>query len=867
MNVIRKLTLNSVKKNGKRSAATVIAIILSTALICGTAGLCTSALRSFANNARYQTGDFHLTVENIKRDEAGQITENAQVRDHFYTKSLGYGVLEGSLNREKPYVYVYALSSRAFSGGWGVHLKEGRMPQNEKEIVIPDHLRYDARVNYNIGDTLSFSLGSRVDAKGDPLTQRVPFEAEGTERLTNTAEYTFTVVGVADRPDWTLEDYSAPGYSCFTYAADEALAAADPVNVSFTLKNGMLYDSFKQTLFENLTAYGQVIENKDLLEVSGALRARTLQFLFAVGAIVTLIIMATSVFVIRNSFAISVSEQIRQYGILASVGATAKQIRKSVLFEGLLYGVVGIPLGVGSGMLAVAVLMKIVNQLIGDLLDGIIFVYWLPLPFVLASAVLAAVTIFFSALIPAWRAGKIPPIEAVRGNREVNVRKKEVKVSALTQKLFGVGGVIAAKNLKRSRKKYRTTVVSLVLSVTVFISLSSFVGYMKKSVSNQFEENSYNLSVYLGDETRNKEEAYKAMAERVNASAYSYYYLGNAYCNLNDYASAAEKRENEANLLKALKETDASDEFALSEQELREIYARMFLVVTAYNADYFAYFLKQQGVTGDPDSAVVICDPNRKLAVKPGDTMVVSFVPQITEEDEPVEDQVRTVTVNKVISDGHPMGLEGFSRSGAMLIVSENYFKNESVPLDSRFPSSLFLHVDDPKEGEILLSDMIRADDNLAGSGVYNVQAENESTRRIILIAEIFLYGFIAVITLIGVTNIFNTVTTNMNLRRREFAMLRSVGMTKREFNRMVRLESLLYGMKSLGIGIPLGLAGSVIFYVLFHNEFDLSYVFPAASLILSAVFVFVIVGLTMRYSLAKINKQNIIETIRNENI
>ena len=863
MNVIKKLTYASILKNRKRSIATVIAVILSTALIVGTAGLAASAIRSFQNTAVYQVGDFHMTVENVPRSDLPQITENKQVDNSFLTLSLGYAALEGGKNKDKPYLYVYALGERALSGGWGLHLTEGRMPENGNELAISAHIRSNGRVPLKVGDTLTLAIGRRIGADGKALYQETAFVPELPESLAASETRSFTVVGVIERPEREIEPYEAPGYTCITYADEAALAAADPVNVSFTLKSAFRYDTFSETLFRNLSSYTGVMINRDLLEYAGALNDDLLTFIFIVSAIVLAIIMLTSIFVIRNSFAISVSEKNRQYGILASVGATSKQIRKSVLYEGLLFGLVGVPVGVGGGMLAVFVLLKIVNALIGSLVNGLVFVYWVPLAAVFVSVLLAAVTIFFSADIPARRAGKIAPIEAVRGNREVNVRAKEVNVSPLTKKLFGIGGVIAAKNLKRSRKKYRTTVVSLVLSVTVFISLFSFVAYMKKSVAQEREEIPFNISVYPPDfdHQEETEALYPILAEAAAADTAAWFRYSDAHCSLEAYGSAENKRETAARLEETLQVYDFNDESALTEDELRESYGKISIRVAAYNEAYFAEYLRSVGCAAAPEKAAVLVDLNGSMNVKAGQTVRLDYT---SDDTEPFSIDFN---VAKTVDSGHPMGMEGHPANHPLMVVSEAYFTAEQKSKLHQDISSLFLSTQDADAAEQSLLTFIDSDPAVySGYGLNNVQSDADDMRRIILIAEIFLYGFIAVITLIGVTNIFNTITTNMNLRQKEFAMLKSVGMTKREFNRMVRLESLMYGLKSLCIGIPLGIAGGAGFYVLFHDQFRLTYVFPAAAVALSVLFVFIIVGLTMRYSLGKINKQNIIETIRNEN-
>ena len=162
--------------------------------------------------------------------------------------------------------------------------------------------------------------------------------------------------------------------------------------------------------------------------------------------------------------------------------------------------------------------------------------------------------------------------------------------------------------------------------------------------------------------------------------------------------------------------------------------------------------------------------------------------------------------------------------------------------------------------------ELAQSDARFQALSITNLHRDAMQERNLILVIEIFLYGFIIVITLIGVTNIFNTISTNMLLRRREFAMLQSIGMTRKAFHRMIFTENILYSSKSLLLGIPLGLLGSYALYKASAMRIDVGYQVPWTAILLSIVFVFLIVGLTMLYSLRKMNGQNIIETIRSEN-
>lgn len=216
-------------------------------------------------------------------------------------------------------------------------------------------------------------------------------------------------------------------------------------------------------------------------------------------------------------------------------------------------------------------------------------------------------------------------------------------------------------------------------------------------------------------------------------------------------------------------------------------------------------------------------------------------------------------------TDEKPMGLEGsYTNTESYIIISDEFMDK----LEDYRSMELVVQAKDcykleERINQYMLENQISTDALIIGNVEKTIKAENA----IVLVISIFLYGFISVITLIGITNIFNTITTNMNLRKKEFAMLKSIGMTKKEFNRMIRLESMFYGFKSLIIGIPIGIILSFEIYKMFDNSTGMVYELPIKAIFLSIIFVIIIVSIIMKYSMSKINKHNIIETIRNDNI
>lgn len=738
----------------------------------------------------------------------------------------------------------------------GVTLLEGRMPENSNEIVIPEHLIKSGRINYTIGEKITLNLGKRQTKDGLELTQEDALltdeseetessstsksETEDFEEIVDTKEHTYTIVGIIERSNYKgIEGFSAPGYTAISYMDNEN--DINTANISVLYSNLKDFqkktEDIKSVIEKNIGSSVTVSYNSSLIDYEGGVSDTTMASLYSVGAVVIVIIILSSVFVIRNSFSISVSEKTKQYGMLSSIGATKKQIKKSVLYEGFYIGIIGIPLGILCGMLAVVILLQVVNVLLGDSLNEKC-VFSIPILAIIASIVISAITIYLSCILPARRASKISPIEAIRGNDDIKIKAKKVKTSKITKKLFGIGGAIASKNLKRNKKKYRTTVISLVVSISIFISLSSFLDYGGKIVNVYYKDLGYDISVYDGTV-----ENYNEIIKLDNVEEYSYSYMTEGSVDINKYGSEFGKR-----IAKDSEETNS-------------------ITIVLINNDYFKKFIEHLGIqsTNYKDIAILEDDAYEYIdektvfenyySLKTGDSIDITLT----------NGEKRTVKISKK-TDERPMGYKNVYSNGGYLFVSEDFIQDKSDE-KSFHMGSLVIKSQNPDELENEINNLKKTNNLYSKLYINNISKYVEENKKIILLISIFLYGFIAVITLIGVTNIFNTITTNMILRSKEFANLKSVGMTTKEFNRMIRLESILYGLKSLLIGIPLGLIGSYCIYNGIAKGLDFGYILPLKSIIIAIIFVFIIVGLTMKYSLNKINKQNIIETIREDNI
>ncbi|MBQ6734385.1 MAG: ABC transporter permease [Lachnospiraceae bacterium] len=894
MNPIKKLPLQSLRMNRKRSIMTILGIALSCALIVAVVGMLSSAQATIVQYARETNGDFHAIYLNVPEESLPMFEERADVAGVRVIRHAGYAKAEDSVNEYKPYYHLLTMDEETMEAS-AFRISAGRFPEHEQELLISRHIDYNGGIPLQVGDTLNLAIGTRVNAAGAALSQSAPFDPEAGEEIQGVSMRPYTVVGIMDRPSYMIEGYQAPGYTIVTVDADGFFAAkpgSDRMDVQVTFTSAAAARDGIDELFDALWEAGVRIEgmsvNSDLVRFSGGLNEELLLDLWSLIGIIIAIILVTSVFVIRNSFRISVSEKTRQYGLLATVGATRKQIRKSVLHEGFLLGAIGIPLGLVIGAVAVRILILLLDVILGDsLMENMHFVFSLSWIVFVAAIALSALTIFLSCLIPAQVASRIPPIEAIRGNRDVNLKHGKLKSSPVIRKLFGIGGVIASNNLKRSRKKYRTTVVSLVVSITVFVGLSFFTEGLRKATGYVYRDLGYNIFVHADVKQ------YDAIAERLDIpdNEYAYYYMGTATISRDDWGSAWAK-----DYYDAFRNTPDYNGWLMCGEDEHPI------EVVFCRSDYFKEYLSRAGASSsaDPVTCGVLLDKHavaeyndagnvvkmstvryttaeagdrmrvklrfpsaaklqaetelETYAVKEGGEQMVNYSSQILTKD---------ITIASVDAE-YPMGMEHYQdMEGGLLVLSE-----ELLPGGKEFlgATTMYLNAADAEQTERKLAELsANPEQGLEIEYYQNIHAGADETRRLILIIEIFLYGFITVITLIGVTNIFNTITTNMMLRSREFAMLKSVGMTRGQCNRMIMLESFFYGSKSLLIGLPLGVLLAYGIYAVLANSFDDGFFIPWNAVGISVVAVFIIVGLTMWYSLAKINKQNIIETIRSE--
>lgn len=862
MSILNKLTIKNLKLNKRRTIVTIIGIILSVALICAVAGMVSSFRESLIKFEINRDGNFHYEFSNVDSNTLREIKNNRNFDKVYISKNIGYLKLNNSKNEDKPYAYLIAMDDIAMSNV-SLNLIEGKFPTNDNEIVIPRHLKTNGRVDYKIGETITLDYGDRVSDEYI-LNQNNPFN-KGDETFKIKGTKTFKIVGIIERPSTIIENYSAPGYTFITYLNESVYSGEYNVYLRYTkdaLKNryevtaklldidpikyqkymtdlSSLSESEIDAVEEKIVKTPHIMNGYLISLESMSLNDGTMKVLYMLATIVIIIIIVSSIFCIKNSFDISITEKTKQYGMFRSIGATSKQIKKNVLYEAFILGIIGIPLGILSGLFASWILIKVCNYYLYGTLNGITLVFSTSFIAILISILLGSITIYFSALKSARRASKLSPIVAIRNSEDIKIKSKKLRTPKYIKSLFGVGGVISYKNLKRNKKKYRTTVISIVVSVSVFIGLYYFMNMAFSTLNLEIGKSDANIQLIIGDNSKDK--------------------------------------ENNLNKIEQISNLDNIERISFQKRLLGEIidktlYTKEFNKLAGTNGTKISIFaigdseyrtyVKSLGLNySDVKNTGILI--NNSFAYDEDSKKDIEISVLNIKKNDKVDIKINNITHQIKISEVTKERPFGFSNtySSGFIIVSDKYLKE----LDSNFNYGWILIRSN--NADLLQSNI----EKILGDIDYNLDNIDKNYRivkGVYTLMAIFLYGFITVITLIGITNIFNTITTNINLRRGEFAILKSVGMTSHEFDRLINLETVFYSLKSLLIGIPLGVGISYLIYIAFsEGSREFQYEFPFGGVFISILAVFILVFIIMNYSLKKVNNQNIIESIRNENI
>lgn len=854
MKLMRRLTRASLRLNPVRTMVTILGIALSTALITSVLTLFSCGRDAFIHYKKAQDGDWHVALLSCDNEKAEKISAMDEVERISAVKGIGFARIKGIQNDYKPYVCVRAYDEISMKT-LGIRLIQGRLPENENEIVIPSHLYTNGRFkDWKVGDQITLELGQRKIADTVyPLCLNEAYDPDIEEELVNDQSMTYTVVGQMERPSYLIENSDAAGYTCITAMEEEV---SGDYTAYIRLKNSTL-DHVEQVLKkitgEDIDSFGEFgysyRMNFNLIEIEKSLLSNdSIASLAKAGAVALVIIIISSVICIRNSFAISISEKVRGYGMLCSIGATKRQVRKNVFYEAFLLGVCGIPLGVVFGLIASVIMVHVSNHYIGIMEDELGFLLSFsarPL-WIVAGAVLAALTVFLSSLSGVFIASRVSPLDAIRtggDRRDIRLKSKRIRFK-------NVCADIASKNRYQSRRKYRTTVLSVTACVSLYVAMSGFVSMFYYTIRNEHDRYQYDLEIQLdAGRPRDYDSLISKMSEFDDIERFTFRKDQQLTIVDPKYTKTFEDLEKEAGGQSTIfvygvsdEEMDRiADEIGCSKNDAGE--GAILVNTEIYSDEEIEMKMKE------------------KFAYSAGDRLTVQYGDHAADT---AEVKLAAVTDRRIFSYS--------ATSFAALVVGEECYKKitgSEMPITfirffykSKSPVTLQDEAED-----FLNSDEMKAlgvDYENLGISVNNVSESRKRMEALITLVSIFLYGFIIVIAFIGVTNIINTVITNTELRRSEYAMLCSVGMSDSQLLQMIGIEHMMVGGAALMTGLPIGVLLSYILGRLLEVNF---FLIPWQGIILSSLAVVLLLFWLTRFSYKRFRRQNMIETIRSREL
>lgn len=879
--VFYELTARVMKQNKTRTIVTVMGVVLSTAMLTAVFLFASSLQQYLIRETIRQEGKWHVNVSGLTRDQLEQLRQDDRVREIELESVLGY-----AKDEEQDGSY-FAFVSRE-KKTWDtvpVELVKGRLPENETEILIPYEGVKIGGQELSVGDTVSVDLKRFCDEEGTLLRANeigAILHEEDTEVSLSAAEEqtaVYKVTGVADALTVSRE-YMQIGSFVLVGPWSEGTEYCAYIE----MKNPHQTDAFIADWLDSgkleRVAWSR---HSSLLRWEGVFRSeRYVQMIAGVLGLLILVIMAGSISLIYNSFSISVRERTSQMGLLSSVGATRKQLRSSVAFEAFAVSAAGIPLGLLAGIAGSGVTLYFIGGGLAAFIygkDGSIPLYIYP-PVLVFAGLLALVTVCLSVWIPSRRIRKISPIDAIRSARDIRVRPGEVKKGYLLGRIAGLPGMLASKNYGRDRRKYRSTVISLTISIVLLTTVSLFMMYAVSSGGVILQAPAYDIQYTVIPEGGENDEALidgiqkvlkedlkadqvwemeqtgvvvpmeKEEAEAISDSRYYGETLTDGrvpfYCNIwaledKDYEAFIEKQDLEMPVL-----------------EEGTIHAVYYDPAGANGKNG-----EREGGLPDYLKGVPLGAGTYGTEETEGDAQVLRFSKKmdLVFEEETAElpapyDQDAYGSFVLVLSESQ-------LHQCLELMMAEGGGTEEEA---SQWSCSAAFFIAD-EDYRSVLEGLEEVSENLPeenSSYVYSPAEAAALNRQSLAAIRVLCYGFIILISLIAVANVFNTISTNLMLRRREMSMLRSIGMTRKDFRRMLIYECLIYGIRSVAYGTFLSLLISFGFWrFMAWGGGAEGFLFPWTWLLAAVIGVFAIVLITMIYTMKKIRKLNIIEELR----
>ncbi|WP_027208916.1 ABC transporter permease [Butyrivibrio hungatei] len=855
MNIISTLTLRHLLGNKKRSIVTILGIAASTALISAIVLGVFSFFKFFGLLAIQTEGNVHARFSEITHEQYVSLKEDKRIASvgicDAEEKITGVRLLNDKEDRFRIGNIDHVDNGYLSMGVVADY--DGVLPKNSSEIAVEEQFLIDNGLDdLKIGDSLTFDQGYRYIDNGledfaylaGNYRSDEQFKAESTETCTVTA----ILHGNRPTGNWDIlrgmdDDYFPEKAQVLILLKKCDHTAIKQLN-SITAEYGIDKCEYNTEYLISCFAFE---------DSSGSYKA-----FFAMMAVALAIVIATSIILIFNSIGMSLTERMRYLGMLASVGATSKQKRFSIYYEGIVLGGIGIPLGLLLGYIGTKMTLAVLGKKIleADLLAGAEGMSGgIPVVcnhYVIAAIVFfAALTIFVSSFIPAIKASKVMPIEALRQNNVVKVKARSLRVNPLIGKIFGYEGELAYKNLKRNGVKGKVITATLAVSVILFLTTNFFCNSLARA--NKFEiDIPYQIvaSCSLSESDRLRSDISKIEGvDNVYSASMIQFWFNKAPDSTTELAN-----------------TDIADpKFLLP--GFADISLAGMAVCIVDDKD-FDRILEDNGLDksayyGDTLRGVLLNDFFHER--KSSEVFNDGIIGQVLHYDNAMGNPPAIEISGLVKYDENNRILNLAPKNGIEVFVPASMYYDKAKEVLPEDKLTVDLGVETSKHKEV--HDKIYS--ILENYGYHNYYCADIADSlqifdTVTLILKTAMYGFTILLTLIAIANIVNTISTGMLFRRKEFAMYKSVGLENSGFKKMIRLETLLYGIRALILGIPISLLLSYFMYSTFNSNL---FIFNPDPVMYGAVTasVFGILGISMALSVNKIKNDNIIEVLKED--
>lgn len=864
MNIVNKLTLRHLKENKGRSVITTMGIIVSVAMITAVFVAMASFLNLEGSIAYMSMGHKDAAFE----VDAEQL-EKLKNDDRLSAVGVEYKLFPPSFQLEQK------NSLRSGTGeiycGDPVNLKQmavvdydGELPQNSREIAVEQALIDRNNLDWKIGDTVSIPTGVRYVVEGDERMEIKGGYFSGDE------EFSFEDIGEYKITAILKVNPATTQYDILRGLDMSELKLSDGETVTATV-------NLKTVNYKSVDVIKDIVEdyqidewakNSEYLASKLAIDQNSSVFsLLPIVLIILIIIMIASVVLIYNSFAMSINERVRYLGMLASVGATKVQKKMSAYYEGIILGAIGIPLGILSGIAGIDITLKAVGGKIisTGMLAGIdetntSFDVVVPIWAIAGIILFSVLTIFISSFIPSRKASSVTPIDAIRQRQEIKVKAKSLKSSKLIRTLFGYEGELANKNLKRNGRKARVITASIALSVILFLCCNYFCTIFMQA--SDFSVNvPYQVQVTVEEKYL---DSFVSELKKLN-------HVDNYYSNNSSLRYITNDKKDDPFVSRSISDAICKEE-NLTGKYSDVFNGRRAFMINAVEDEDFNTLCENNSIDykkyydGTAKLLLLNNTNHRENTAKVFSDKIIGthfdLFDSNDEEDVILKSDIEITDFVDYDKDNYLLNLNPPGMLSGYMPIS--VYRN--VVFADNDNDFMYLLGVETEQHEQLTEDIknLCAANDFGNTFVSDIVEQHQMMNTIVFVMQVFIYGFIALITLITLFNIINTISNSTMLRKKEFAMFKSVGITPSGFNKMVVLESAFYGIKALVFALPISMLVSFGINKALGEAmipFEINWLMYLA--VIGAVFV--IVGMTMIYSVHKIKNDSIVETLKEE--